>query len=89
MRDLKARLSSILRSVEGGEAVRVTSRGRPVAELVPPGSTSLESRLDALEAAGLLTRATKPVPKQLSPPEEQTQRPLASEWIIAERDRHR
>jgi prevent-host-death family protein len=90
VRDLKAKLSAVLRSVERGDTVRVTSRGRPIADIVPAGSTgSVEDRLDALEAAGILTRATKPLPKQLSPPEEQTQRPLASEWIIAERDRYR
>ena len=89
MRDLKAKLSAVLRSVEAGETVRVTSRGRPVAEIVPPSSATLEDRLAAMEAAGLLTRPTKPWPKDAPPPEEQTETPLASELIIAERDRYR
>jgi prevent-host-death family protein len=89
VRDLKAHLSSVLRSVQRGEPVRVTSRGRPIAEIVPARSTSTERLLDELEAAGRITRATKPWPKELSPAEPQTGRPLASELIIAERDRYR
>jgi len=34
-RELRNNISAVLREVEGGEAVRVTVRGRPVAELVP------------------------------------------------------
>lgn len=35
--ELKAKLSSVIRRVERGERVRVTRRGRPVAEIVPAG----------------------------------------------------
>jgi len=89
VRDLKARLSEVLRAVEGGKRVRVTSRGRPVAEIVPPGLVDLETRLDILEAAGLLTRAKKPPPKTAPPLSEPRGGQTASEWIIAQRERRR
>ena len=34
-RELRNNVSEVLRSVQGGEPVRVTVRGRPVAELTP------------------------------------------------------
>lgn len=34
-RDLRNNISAVLREVEAGHAVRVTVRGRPVAELIP------------------------------------------------------
>lgn len=37
-RDLRNNVSAVLREVEAGGAVRVTVRGRPVAELVPVSS---------------------------------------------------
>lgn len=88
MRELKARLSEVLRAVERGERVRVTSRGRPVAQIVPPES-DLEARLDLLEALGILTRAKGPPPKKAPPLMEPKSGQSASEWIIAERERRR
>jgi antitoxin (DNA-binding transcriptional repressor) of toxin-antitoxin stability system len=47
VRDLKARLSQILREVQSGETVLVTDRGRVVAELRKPGDTTFsESKID-------------------------------------------
>lgn len=37
IRDLKNRLSEVVRRVKGGDHVLVTDRGTVVAELVPPG----------------------------------------------------
>jgi len=37
-RELRNNVSAVLREVEAGQAVRVTVRGRPVAELVPVSS---------------------------------------------------
>ena len=38
IRELKSRLSEIVRAVKGGSHVLVTDRGTVVAELVPPGT---------------------------------------------------
>ena len=47
VRDLKARLSQILREVQEGETVLVTDRGRVVAELrKPDGAVFAESKID-------------------------------------------
>jgi antitoxin (DNA-binding transcriptional repressor) of toxin-antitoxin stability system len=40
IRELKNKLSEYVRLVEAGESVLVTDRGRVVAELRPPGSTT-------------------------------------------------
>lgn len=34
-RELRNNVSAVLRKVEGGESIRITVRGRPVADLVP------------------------------------------------------
>jgi prevent-host-death family protein len=40
VRDLKRALSETLRAVERGEQVRVTVRGRAIADIVPAGRSS-------------------------------------------------
>lgn len=40
VRELKSGLSRYLRQVQGGETILVTSRGKPVAHLVPVRSTT-------------------------------------------------
>lgn len=55
IRDLKQNASAVIRRVEAGETVTVTHRGVPVATINP----IRRSRLDELEAAGQLRRATK------------------------------
>jgi len=55
VRDLKRSLSETLRAVERGEQVRVTVRGRPVADIVPAGAAASEDRVRALVAEGRLT----------------------------------
>lgn len=37
VRELKAKLSAYLHKVEAGEALEITDRGRPIAEIVPAG----------------------------------------------------
>jgi prevent-host-death family protein len=55
IRDLKARLSEHLERVERGEVVTVTSRGRPVAQIIPiSGRPDLERGV----AEGWITRKT-------------------------------
>jgi prevent-host-death family protein len=83
VRELKTSLSSVLHKVAEGEQVRVTVRGRPVADIVPAGSRRADERLRALVADGRVTPAAHPRPRR-------TPRPLdtgrsASAIILAER----
>jgi prevent-host-death family protein len=54
-RELRNNVAAILREVEGGESVRVTVRGRPVADLVPIGARKRSLSPD--DVARILTRA--------------------------------
>ncbi len=56
--DAKARFSEVLRKVKKNKRVIITSRGKPIAEIVPFTETSetLEDRLRRLEADGLVDR---------------------------------
>lgn len=84
---MKARLDSVLRDVEGGERVRVTSGGRPVAEIVP----ALPERSEAMKrliAEGKVTPASRPKPKGPPPRPRNTGR-SASAIILAEREEGR
>lgn len=52
----KAKLSEILRRVREGDTIVISYRGEPVAEVrpVPPQRESLEDRIAALEARGVI-----------------------------------
>lgn len=58
--DAKARFSEILRAVGRHRRVVITSRGKPVAEVIPyvDRSETLHERLDRLEAGGLVEAPT-------------------------------
>jgi prevent-host-death family protein len=60
-RELKTRLGTYLRQVQRGQALVVTDRKRPVAELKPIliSGNSEEGELDRLAATGLLTRRSR------------------------------
>lgn len=63
IKQLKARLSEYLRLVKAGETILVTEREEVVAELRPArrqrhGGEGIEETLDALAAAGEVTRAS-------------------------------
>lgn len=84
---MKANLSSVLRDVEEGERVRVTSRGRPVADIVPV----LPERSEAMKkmiAEGRVTPASRPKPEGPPPRPRKTGR-SASAIILAEREEER
>jgi prevent-host-death family protein len=59
-KELKNRLSFYLRRVRGGERVRVTDRGTPVAELLPIAHAAQGDGacLSALEDLGLVSRGS-------------------------------
>jgi prevent-host-death family protein len=85
VRELKAKLSSVLSRVEGGERVRVTRRGRPVADIVPVETP--EEQWERMIAEGRITPASAPLDRN-PPPPIKTSRP-ASELILAEREEDR
>ncbi|MGH3048511.1 MAG: type II toxin-antitoxin system Phd/YefM family antitoxin [Gaiellaceae bacterium] len=87
VRELKATLSEALRQVERGERIRVTSRGRVVADIVPAGSGASDDPLAELIAQGRVTPASMPVPRE--PPPLVRGRGSATEYILAEREADR
>lgn len=87
VRDLKKGLSEALHRVEAGEPLRVTRRGRPVADIVPTEQRREEERLRSLVAEGRITPATRPRPRR-SPRPLNTGR-SASAIILAEREEER
>jgi len=79
------RLSSVLKRVEQGELVRVSRRGRPVADIVPVESP--EEQRERMIAEGRITPASKPL--QENPPPPIDTGTSASELILAEREEDR
>jgi prevent-host-death family protein len=87
VRELKATLSQTLRAVARGQQVRVTLRGRPLADIVPAGASANDDHLRQLVVQGRLvaptralpTRAPQPVNSDLS----------ASGLVLAERESER
>ena len=59
VRELKTTLSQTLRAVARGQQVRVTVRGRPVADIVPAGASVRGDPLRALVSEGRLTLHTR------------------------------
>jgi prevent-host-death family protein len=87
VRELKSTLSQTLRAVARGQQVRVTVRGRPVADIVPAGASVQDDRLRALVAQGRLTPHTRARAKQA--PGLVKTRISASTLVLAERDAER
>jgi antitoxin (DNA-binding transcriptional repressor) of toxin-antitoxin stability system len=81
------RLGSVLKRVERGERVRITRRGRHVADLLPPETDPSERQMRKLIAEGRVTPATGSIPKD-PPPPRKTGR-SASAIILAEREEER
>lgn len=64
----KNQFSRLLEAVRGGESVLILDRDRPVARLEPVRGTedgALPETLERLERAGLLRRASAPLPASL------------------------
>jgi prevent-host-death family protein len=87
VRDLKRTLSETLRAVERGDQVRVTVRGRAVADIVPAEASDGHGRVRALVADGRLTPPAARLPSR-APRLVKTTR-SASALILAERDAER
>lgn len=87
VRDLKRSLSEVLRAVERGAQVRVTVRGRPVADIVPAGAAPGNDRVRALVAEGRLTAPIAALPKRA--PRLVKSSGSASALVLAERDTER
>jgi prevent-host-death family protein len=86
VRELKAALSKTLRDVSRGEHIRVTSRGRVLAEIVPAGAARADDRLAKLVAEGRVTPPQRP--RRPLPPLARA-RQSAVELVLAERDDER
>ena len=84
VRELKRSLSETLRAVERGEQVRVTLRGRAVADIVPARAAVEDERIRALVAEGRLTPPSSARPRRA--PRLVKTRQSASALVIAERN---
>jgi prevent-host-death family protein len=87
VRDLKRSLSETLRAVERGEQVRVTVRGRAIADIVPAGVAAGDDRVRVLVAEGRLTPAASARPKRA--PRLVETKGSASALVTGERDAER
>ena len=87
VRELKRSLSETLRAVGRGEQVRVTLRGRPLADIVPAGATVGDDRLRELVAAGRVVPPARARPKRA--PRLARSRRSASSLVLSERDAER
>lgn len=87
VRELKQALSETLRSVSRGEQVRVTLRGRPLADIVPAAATVGDDRLRELVAEGRIVPPARARPSR--PPRPAKARRSASALVLDERDAER
>jgi antitoxin (DNA-binding transcriptional repressor) of toxin-antitoxin stability system len=64
--NLKNKLSAYMRKVRSGETVIVLDRGRPIARIERIGGpAAMDQCVARLEAAGLVSRPSKPLPLKL------------------------
>jgi prevent-host-death family protein len=87
VRELKTTLSQTLRAVARGQQVRVTVRGRPLADIVPTGASAQNDRLRGLVTQGRLTAPTRARPTR-APRLAKTSH-SASSLVLAEREAER
>lgn len=82
VRELKAKLSEHLERVGQGEVLTVTSRGRPIAQIIPvPGRANLERGL----AEGWITREAERPPEPVVRQRPQPGTPTTTELISQDR----
>jgi antitoxin (DNA-binding transcriptional repressor) of toxin-antitoxin stability system len=87
VRELKKSLSATLRAVGRGEQIRVTIRGRAIADIVPAGAGPGNDVLRELVAGGRLVRPS--VARPLRPPALLSADGSASDLVLAEREAKR
>jgi prevent-host-death family protein len=87
VRQLKQSLSETLRAVGRGEQVRVTLRGRPLADIVPAGAAVMDDRLRELVANGRVVPPARARPTRA--PKLAKARSIASSLVLSERDAER
>jgi prevent-host-death family protein len=87
VRQLKQSLSETLRAVGRGQQVRVTIRGRPVADIVPAGAAAGDDRLRELVAEGRVVPPARARPRRA--PKLAQARRSASSLVLSERDAER
>jgi prevent-host-death family protein len=87
VRELKTTLSQTLRAVARGQQVRVTLRGRPLADIVPAGASTKDDRLRGLVAQGRLATPARTRPRR-APRLVKSSR-SASALVLAEREAER
>ena len=87
VRELKQSLSETLRAVGRGEQVRVTLRGRPLADIVPAGPSADDDRLRELVAEGRVVPPARAQPKRAPKPAKA--RRSASSLVLSEREAER
>jgi prevent-host-death family protein len=84
VRELKTTLSQTLRAVARGQQVRVTLRGRPLADIVPAGASTNDDRLRQLVAQGRLVAPARARPTRAPGPVKSDR--SASGLVLAERE---
>ena len=84
VRELQQTLSATLQAVGRGEAVRVTLRGRALADIVPAGAPASDDRLRHLILDGRVVPPERARPARA--PRLATCSRLASEMVLTERD---
>jgi prevent-host-death family protein len=87
VRELKRSLSETLRAVGRGQQVRVTVRGRAVADIVPAGASQADDRLRELVSKGRLVLPSRARPMR-TPRLARTRR-SASSVVLSEREAER
>ena len=87
VRELKRSLSETLHAVGRGEQVRVTLRGRPLADIVPAGAAVVDDRLRELVASGRVVPPARARPKR--PPKLAGAPRSAASLVLSERDAER
>ncbi len=87
VRELKRSLSATLRAVSRGEHVRVTLRGRPLADIVPASAAAVDDRRRELIASGRLVPPARARPGRAPRLAKGTR--SASSLVLSEREAER